>query len=166
MMSQFLLCSGTVGLPAVGKVELGRLPSCSYYPKAPAWRCKPCVDLRNALVAWKHGQKTRADGWPKFQSDYGECLQCTCPSTHPPLPKVSVRWGGLPEQVEVVVTNPIALCEPCFPSHNTPPPCKKRRAVVCSWQHKLKASHAVEVATLTKELIVSKEKLKRSFTVR
>lgn len=162
-MSELLLRSGsTVRLPAVGKVKLGRLPSCSYYPEAPAWQCQPCVDLRHAMLEWSRAQKTNADGWRKFQSDYGRRFQCTRPATRPPLPIVSVSWGSsLPEQAQVV-TNPIVLCEPCSPfSRNTPPPSNKKRRVVC-WQDKWKSRHNEQVAKLSKELKDTKEKLKRT----
>jgi hypothetical protein len=107
----------------------------------------------NGLV---HG-KTNADGWRKFQSDYGRRFQCTRPATHPPLPIVSVSWGSsLPEQAQVV-TNPIVLCEPCSPfSRNTPPPSNKKRRVVC-WQDKWKSRHNEQVAKLSKELKDTKE---------
>jgi hypothetical protein len=166
-MSQLLLPNGTVGLAcfsAVRKIDLGRLPSCSYYPDDLDWQCKPCVDLRNAKVGWNVGRKTRADGWPKLQSDYGRRFQCTRPATRPPLPKVSVIWGGLPEQEEVVLApqeKVVELCEPCSPSHNTPPPRKKRRV---HWGHQWKERHEEEMKRVSTELQVTQDKLQRTVT--
>lgn len=62
---------------------------------------KDPLDLRNAKLAWTRARKTRDDGRPKFQTDYGRCFQCTRPTTCPPLPKVTesdimaedAQWG-------------------------------------------------------------------------
>jgi hypothetical protein len=54
-MSQFLLHSGTVELPAVGKIELGRdsLAAVTIPKRLLGSASLACVNLRNALVAWQ-----------------------------------------------------------------------------------------------------------------